>query len=64
MILSIFMNILWKIFGIEEVRLKKIFKNLLKKAYGYKNIQKNQLLVEDGHGKLYIVDQSKVRKIS
>lgn len=33
-------------------------------VYQIKNIQKNQLLVEDGHGKQYIVDQSKVRKIS
>ncbi len=33
-------------------------------VYQIKNIQENQLLVEDGHGKQYIVDQSKVRKIS
>tara|TARA_R110000868_G_scaffold261824_1_gene519981 strand:- start:845 stop:988 length:144 start_codon:yes stop_codon:yes gene_type:complete len=32
--------------------------------YQIKNIQGNKLTVEDGHNKQYIVDQSKVRKIS
>lgn len=33
-------------------------------VYQIKDIQENELTVEDGHGKLYIVDQSKARKIS
>ena len=33
-------------------------------VYQIKDIQGSELTVEDGHGKLYTVDQSKVRKIS
>lgn len=33
-------------------------------VYQIKDICENELIVEDGHGKLYTVDQSKVRKIS
>lgn len=33
-------------------------------VYQIKDIQKNELTVEDGHGKIYTVDQSKVKKLS
>lgn len=33
-------------------------------VYQIKDIQKSELTVEDGHGKLYTVDQSKVIKLS
>lgn len=33
-------------------------------VYQIKDIQRNELTLEDGHGKLYTVDQSKVRKVS
>ena len=33
-------------------------------VYQIKDIRENELTIEDGHKKLYTVDQSRVRKIS